>query len=456
MTAEVFETFERAEPHNIEAEQSILGGLLIGQARHVDEAAAIVQPGDFYRPGHRDVFETILGLHRDGERADPVTVLDRLTKNGGASGVDGAYLHTLMSTVPTPENITYYARIVKGLAVKRNLIAVGSQVVRFGYSGDPDDVDELVGEAVRKLTEQDASDDEAAPVGEGMIATLDWLESGKGSDGRVPLPYRDLDKLLGGLKPGQMAIIGARPAVGKSVVALDVARHVAVKAGLPVYLASLEMSKHELNLRLLAAEAKVNLHTLQDEEEEVTSAQWDRLNPAFARISESPLFIDDEPNVTVDRLRAQLRRMARRATGPARLVVVDYLQLMRSPNGGRRTPENRQVEVSEMSRNLKLLAREFGVPVVVLSQLNRGVEMRADKRPQISDLRESGSLEQDADVVILLHRDDDPETGRPGEMDLIVGKNRNGPTGTVSVAFQGHYARAADMAKVDSSITKRL
>ncbi|MFD8534305.1 replicative DNA helicase [Streptosporangium canum] len=440
------EDLGRSRPHNIEAEQSVLGGLLIGAAHRIDDVAAIVRPGDFYRPAHQVIYEVILTLHNQGEAVDAVTVPAELAQRGEIGRVGGlGYLHTLTAVVPTAANVTFYARLVKEQARLRTLVEVGTRVAQYGYSGDPDDIEALIGQAHQDLIDQNPDEGDAPALESIIPGIVDWMEKGD-TDSRVPLPYQDLNDCLGGLKPGQLVIVGARPAVGKSVVALDIARFAALKHGVPVYLASLEMDKHELGLRLVAAEGRINLKRLQDRE--LTDEEWTSFARVTARLADVPhLVIDDTPNVTIDRLRAELRKMARRATGPARLVVVDYLQLMRSPNGGRKGPENRQVEVAELSRGLKLLAREFNVPVVVLSQLNRGVEQRADKRPTISDLRESGSLEQDADIVILLHRDDDPMSGRPGELDLIVGKNRNGPVRTVSVAFQGHFARAVNMAR---------
>lgn len=439
------EPLGRTLPANIEAEQSVLGGLLIG-SRHIDDVACIIRPVDFYRPAHQVIYETILRLNNDGEAVDMITVLAELDRTGESARVGGGgYLHTLSAMVPTAANATFYARLVKEQSHLRNLVTIGTRIAQYGYNGDADDIQELLGRAHQDLINQSPDDGEAPALDSIIPSVVDWMDKGD-ADGRVPLPYIDFNEILGGLKPGQMVIVGARPAVGKSVVALDIARFAALKHKLAVYLASLEMDKHELSLRLIAAEGRVNLKRLQDRE--LHDDEWGKFAEVTARLADiQNLVIDDTPNVTIERLRSELRKMARRATGPAKLVVIDYLQLMRSSTGGRKGPENRQVEVSELSRNLKLLAREFNVPVVVLSQLNRGVEQRADKRPAISDLRESGSLEQDADIVVLLHRDDDPESGKQGELDLIIGKNRNGPTGTVSVAFQGHYARAVDMAR---------
>jgi len=434
----------RQLPHSIEAEQSVLGALLLAGSRTVDDVSLLLRPADFYRPAHQVIYSTILELNRAGEAIDAVTVFDALTKAGAIERVGGGpYLHTLTETVPTAANATYYARIVKEQARLRALVEVGTRIAQYGYTGSPEGIDGLIAQAHQDLIDQDPDEPSAPTLDEAVVSLVEWMETGDG-DNRIALPYRDLDELLGGLKPGQMIVIGARPGMGKSVVGLDIARHAALKLGLPVYLASLEMSQRELLQRLIAAEGAINLTRLQDRT--LTDAEWAKFSQVTARLAETRhLIIDDTPNVTIDRLRAELRKMTRSEVGAPRLVVVDYLQLMRSPDGGRRTPENRQVEVSELSRNLKLLAREFNIPVVVLSQLNRAVEQRADRRPVISDLRESGSLEQDADAVLLLHRDDEM---RPGELEIIVGKNRNGRTGSAAVAFQGHYGRAVNMATI--------
>lgn len=443
------EQFGRTPPHNIEAEQCAIGAMMIAtNNRCIDDVAALIRPSDFYRPAHQMVAQAIYDLNAKGEAVDAVTVFDELSKRGEITRVGGGpYLHTLTAAPMTAANATYYANIVREQAMLRGLVETGIRITEFGYSGDAEDAEALRERAIQELSQRDEGAD-VVTLDALLPDLLDKLERGDTTD-RIPLPYRDLDKLLGGLKAGQLVIIGARPAVGKSVVALDVARFAALKRGLPVYFASLEMSREELGRRLLAAEGRIKLDHLENNE--LTDEDWTRIVKVHATLSENAnLVIDDTANVTIERLRAQLRKMARSATGPARLLVVDYLQLMRPLlKAGKKSAENRQVEVSELSRDLKLLAKEFNIPVVVLAQLNRGVEQRQDKRPMISDLRESGSLEQDGDVVILLYRSDEP--GLAGELDLIVGKNRNGPTGVVTVAFQGHYARAADMARYDES-----
>lgn len=451
---ETNEDLGRRMPSDPGAEQSVLGGLLIA-ARYIDDVAAVIRPADFYEIGHQAVAAAIYDLNARGEAVDVVTVHDELAKRDQLGRVGGGgYLHTLTMAVPTAANVTYYARIVRNKAQLRRLVEVGTRVAGYGYTGDGEEVDALIAQAHQDLITQQVDEDDLTTLDTLMADTLDGLESDDRAD-RVPLPYVDLQALLGGLKAGQMVIVGARPSVGKSVVALDIARHAALKHRLPVFFASLEMDKRELGRRLLASEGTIMLDRLESRST-LTDEDWAKVATTSARIAANPhLVIDDTPNITVERLRAKLRKMARSATGPARLLVVDYLQLMRPLNtAGRKSPENRQVEVAEMSRDLKLLAKEFAIPVVVVAQLNRGVEQRAEKKPVISDLRESGALEQDADVVILLSRETDQDSLTSVELDLIVGKNRAGRTGAVSVIFQGHYTRAADMYREDKPVPR--
>jgi replicative DNA helicase len=316
--------------------------------------------------------------------------------------------------------------------------------VQLGYTGDGD-ADELVDRAEAEIygvTERRVSED-FLPLSEIMPGALDEIEA-IGSRGGVmtgvPTGFADLDSLTNGLHSGQMIVIAARPAIGKSTLALDLARAAALKHGLGTVMFSLEMSRNEITMRLLSAEARVPLHAMRTGQ--MGEDDWTRLARRMSEVVDAPLFIDDSPNLSLMEIRAKCRRLKQRHS--LRLVIVDYLQLMSSP----RRVENRQQEVSEMSRSLKLLAKELDVPVVAISQLNRGPEQRSDKRPLLSDLRESGSIEQDSDVVILLHREDayERESPRAGEADLIVAKHRNGPTAVVTVAFQGHYSRFVDMA----------
>jgi replicative DNA helicase len=438
------EDFERTPPHDLAAEQCVLGGMLMSKDA-ISDVMEVIRPADHYRPAHQLVHEAILELYGRGEPADPVTVSDLLAKRGELARVGGgAYLHTLIASVPTAANAGYYARIVRERAILRRLVEVGTRIVQLGYAGDGD-ADELVDRAQAEIygvTERRVTED-FLPLSEIMPGALDEIEA-IGSRGGVmtgvPTGFADLDALTNGLHAGQMVVIAARPAIGKSTLALDLARAAAVKHRMAAVLFSLEMSRNEITMRLLSAEARVQLHAMRTGQ--MGEEDWTRLARRMSEVVDAPLFIDDSPNMSMMEIRSKCRRLKQRHD--LRMVIVDYLQLMSSP----RRVENRQQEVSEMSRSLKLLAKEIDVPVVAISQLNRGPEQRNDKRPLLSDLRESGSIEQDSDVVILLHREDayERESPRAGEADLIVAKHRNGPTTTVTVAFQGHYSRFVDMA----------
>jgi replicative DNA helicase len=438
------EDFERTPPHDLAAEQCVLGGMLMSKDA-ISDVMEVIRPADHYRPAHQLVHEAILELYGRGEPADPVTVSDLLAKRGELTRVGGgAYLHTLIASVPTAANAGYYARIVRERAILRRLVEVGTRIVQLGYAGDGD-ADELVDRAQAEIygvTERRVTED-FLPLSEIMPGALDEIEA-IGSRGGVmtgvPTGFADLDALTNGLHAGQMVVIAARPAIGKSTLALDLARAAAVRHRMAAVLFSLEMSRNEITMRLLSAEARVPLHAMRTGQ--MGEEDWTRLARRMSEVVDAPLFIDDSPNMSMMEIRSKCRRLKQRHD--LRMVIVDYLQLMSSP----RRVENRQQEVSEMSRSLKLLAKEIDVPVVAISQLNRGPEQRNDKRPLLSDLRESGSIEQDSDVVILLHREDayERESPRAGEADLIVAKHRNGPTTTVTVAFQGHYSRFVDMA----------
>ena len=440
------EEFERTPPHDIAAEQCVLGGMLLSKDA-ISDVLEVIKGQDYYRPAHQIVHEVILDLYGRGEPADAVTVAAELTRRGDIGRMGGApYLHTLIASVPTAANAGYYARIVRERAILRRLVEVGTRIVQLGYSGDGD-ADELVDRAeaeVYGVTDHRVSED-YAPLSEIMPGALDEIEaigSRGGSLTGVPTGFADLDALTNGLHPGQMVVIAARPAIGKSTLALDLARSAAVHAGMTTVIFSLEMSRNEITMRLLSAESRVGLHAMRTGQ--LGDEDWTRLARRMSEVADSPLFIDDSPNMSMMEIRAKCRRLKQR--NDLKLVIIDYLQLMSSP----KRVENRQQEVSELSRSLKLLAKELGVPVVALSQLNRGPEQRTDKRPMLSDLRESGSIEQDSDMVILLHREDfyERESVRAGEADFIVAKHRNGPTATVTVAFQGHYSRFVDMAPI--------
>ena len=433
-------------PQDIAAEQSVIGAMLLSKDAIADVVETL-REGDFYRPAHQLIYGTILDLYGRGEPADAVTVSAELTKIGELSRVGGApYLHTLVASVPTAANAAYYARIVQERAVLRRLVEAGTRIVQMGYAGDGD-VDLLVDRAqaaVYDVTDRRTSEDylPLSDIMPGTLAELDAIASRGGTLAGVPTGFADLDHYTNGLHPGQMIVVAARPAIGKSTLGLDLARSASIKHGLTSAIFSLEMSRNEIAMRLLSAEAQIALSNLRSGT--MSDADWQKLARKMSTVSEAPLFIDDSPNMTMMEIRAKCRRLKQRHD--LRLVIIDYLQLMTS---GKKV-ESRQQEVSEFSRSLKLLAKELEVPVVAISQLNRGPEQRTDKRPMISDLRESGSIEQDADMVILLHREDayERESPRAGEADFLLAKHRNGPTATVTVAFQGHYSRFVDMAQV--------
>jgi replicative DNA helicase len=443
-------SFDKSPPQDVAAEQGVLGGMLLSKDAIAD-VVEILKTHDFYRPVHSTIFDTVLDLYGRGEPADALTVAAALADSGDLQRIGGVpYLHTLIESVPTAANASYYARIVSERAILRRLVEAGTKIVQLGFGAngnggrDVDDIVDLAQQAIYDVTEKRVSEDFAA-LGDMLQPTLDEIEAVGASGGvmtGVPTGFSDLDRLLNGLHAGQLIIVAGRPGLGKSTVSMDFARNAAIRSNCASAIFSLEMSKIEMVMRLLSAEARVPLHVLRSGQ--LTDDDWSKLARRMGEISEAPIFVDDTPNMNLMEIRAKARRLKQRHN--LRLLVIDYLQLMSSP---KRT-ESRQQEVSELSRGLKLLAKEIECPVIAVSQLNRGPEQRTDKRPQLSDLRESGSIEQDADVVILLHRDDyyDKESPRAGEADFIVAKHRNGPTDTVTVAAQLHLSRFVDMAIV--------
>ncbi|WP_203567730.1 replicative DNA helicase [Aestuariimicrobium ganziense] len=434
--------FDRTPPQDVNAEQSVLGAMLMSKDAIAD-VVEVIKGRDYYRPAHELIHDAILDLYGRGEPADPVTVADELSKQGHLGKVGGpVYLVDLLQSVSVAANASYYAEIVRDKAVLRRLVDASIKIAQLGYTaqGEVTDIVDAAQQAVYEVSEGKTSED-YLPLSDLIQPTIDEMEALESRSGRmagVPTGFMELDELTNGLHAGQMVIIAARPAVGKSTLALDLARAASIKNRLTSCFFSLEMSKTEIVMRLLSAEALVGLHQIRNGT--MNDSDWDRVVRKTSTISSAPLFIDDSPNLTMMEIRAKARRLKQRHD--LKLVVIDYMQLMTS---GKKV-ESRQLEVSEFSRQIKLLAKELEVPVIALSQLNRGPEQRTDKKPMLSDLRESGSLEQDADMVILLHREDlYDKDSRPGEADMIVAKHRNGPTKTVSVAFQGHYSRFVDM-----------
>ena len=436
-------SFDRTPPQNIEAEQSVLGAMMLSKDAMAD-VVEVVRAHDFYRPAHELVFDVAVALYNAGDPVDAITVSSRLQAAGTLGRIGGAeYLHTLISAVPSAASAGYYARLVREQAILRRLVEAGTRIANMGYNADGD-VDEIVDSAqseVFAVTERKNAED-YLPIGDVMEKTLGEVEAASSHDGRllgIPTGFRDLDELTGGFQGGQMIVIAARPAIGKSTLGLDICRAASIGAGATSVIFSLEMSREEITKRMLSAESGVKLTKMT--KGPMGPNDWERLAQTAARVSRAPLFIDDSPNMSLMEIRAKCRRLKQREN--LGLVVVDYLQLMSS---GKKV-ESRQQEVAEFSRALKLLAKELDVPVIAISQLNRSPEQRGDKRPMLSDMRESGSIEQDADIVILLHRDDAYDRdARPGEADFIIAKHRSGPTDTIAVAFKKDYAHFADMA----------
>ena len=435
---------DRTPPQDMAAEQSVLGAMLISKDAIADVSEAI-RGVDFYRPTHETIHDAIIDLYGRGEPVDMVTVAAELQRRGELPRIGGApYLHTLSANVPIAANAGYYAEIVREKAILRRLVDAGTKIVQIGYAGEGqvDDIVDTAQAEVYKITERRSAED-YSPLSDIMDGVLDEIEAISNREAGlygVPTGFADLDDLTNGLHSGQMIIVAARPAMGKSTLALDLCRAASIHNNLTSVFFSLEMTRSEITMRLLSAEAKVPLNHIRNGN--MNDDDWAKLARKMGEVSSAPMFIDDSPNMTMMEIRAKARRLKQRHD--LRLIVIDYMQLMTS---GKKV-ESRQLEVSEFSRQIKLLAKELSVPIIALSQLNRGPEQRGDKRPMMSDLRESGSLEQDADMVILLHRDDvyEKESTRPGEADLIVAKHRNGPTRDITVAFQGHYSRFVDMA----------
>lgn len=438
----------RVPPHNLEAEASLLGAMLLTTDAIVD-ASQIVEGANFYKPVHQSIFEAVRSLYDRGEAVDVITVSDELARAGVDPAVAGTgALMALSAGTPAATNAGHYARIVYDHAVLRKLITTAHDIAEIGYA-QPDDVTKAVDEAETLMFNiaQGRVSDSLAFMHDLLGETLDDIEQlydrGDAITG-TPTGFVDLDRLTAGLQPNNLIVVGARPAMGKTSFALGMVAHAAMVERRPVLLFSLEMSKLELSKRLLCSEAKVDASSIRNGR--LKDDDWTKLAQAMGRLGDAQLWIDDDPNITVMDIRAKARRLKSRV-GDIGMIVIDYLQLMT----GRSSAENRQVEVSEISRGLKILARELECPVIALSQLSRGLEQRTDKRPMLADLRESGAIEQDADVVMFLYRDDvyNADSADMGQAEVIIAKHRAGPTGVVRLAWLPHYTRFANMARND-------
>ncbi|MBN1586297.1 MAG: replicative DNA helicase [Candidatus Omnitrophica bacterium] len=434
---------ERIPPQNVEAEVAVLGSMLLS-----DEAVAIavevLDEKSFYLPAHQRIYASMVELYRRSKPIDLVTLVDELKKKGHVEAVGGAsYLAELSAAVPTAANCHQYVQIVRDKQVLRFLISTATQVVNESFSTSGD-VGELLDRAEQMIFDVSKSSVKGTFVAvkdiiRNSIETIDNLYQNKSYVTGLATGFKDLDGITSGFQKSDLVVVAGRPSMGKTAFALSIAEHAGVELQRPVALFSLEMSKEQLVQRLLCSQAKVDAHKVRTGF--LSEQDWYKLTQAATRLSEAPIFIDDTPNVSGLEIRAKARRLQSRHQ--IELIVVDYIQLMR---GGARA-ESRQQEISEISRSLKALARELGVPVIGISQLSRAVESRQDRRPQLSDLRESGAIEQDADVVILLLREEyyNPTEENRGKAEAIVAKQRNGPVGTVQLAFLKECARFEDI-----------
>jgi replicative DNA helicase len=429
----------RTLPHNLEAEKCVLGAILIHNEAF-NHAAELIDSGDFFRDAHRRIFDKMIALSERGDAIDFVTLKEELARAGELDEVGGpAYIAALTDGVPRSTNVEHYARIVKEKATLRNLIHSATRIITTAYEAERE-ADELLDEAERAIFEiaEDRIREGFVPLRDlvqGSFATIEKLQQHKGLVTGVPTGFVDIDEMTSGLQPSDLVIVAARPSMGKTSFVLNVAQHVGTKTEMTVGFFSLEMSKEQLFIRMLTSEARIDAHRFRSGF--LSEKDYGRLTHALGTLAEARVFIDDTASIGVLEMRAKARRLM--AEHGLHLLVVDYIQLMQ----GRGRFENRQQELASISRSLKGLAKELNVPIVALSQLSRAPESRSDHRPQLSDLRESGALEQDADVVAFIYREDqyDPKEENEGVAEIIIGKQRNGPTGTARLAFIREHTR---------------
>jgi replicative DNA helicase len=435
-------------PQNLDAEESALGAMMLSPGAIAAVSDVLSPDGrEFYRESHAKIYRAALALYAKGEPVDAITLVDQLDERGDLEGVGGKIrIHELAALVPASANAGHYAQIVKEAATLRGLIRVGGEIARLGWER-PGETAELVDRAEQVLFElsQEKATSEfshiEALLKESFERITQLYESGSDVTG-VPSGFRDLDRITSGFQEGNLIVMAARPSMGKSALGLGVAANLAVRKELPVALFTLEMSKTEVTQRLMCSEAKVESQRLRTGK--LAADDWPRLTAACDKLARAPLYVDDTGSITMMEIRSKARRLKSKHPDLG-LIVVDYLQLMTSGT----TAENRVQEVSQISRSLKVLARDLDVPIIALSQLSRAVEQRHDKRPILSDLRESGSIEQDADIVMFIYRDEyynGEESEQQGLAEVIVAKHRNGPTDTVKLSFLKRYAKFSDLA----------
>lgn len=437
-------SFDRTPPHNIEAEQAVLGAIFL-EAEAFSVAAERLVPEDFYRASHQYIFRAMVQLYDRGEPIDLVTTTTLLTNEKNIDNVGGvSYLRDLASSVPTAANINYYSKIVEEKSLLRRLIRTATDIITTTFDQE-DDVVQLLDDAERNIlavsSRSNASDFKSIKdVLVDVYVNIEQLHESDGEITGIPTGYRDLDRMTSGFQNNDLIIIAARPSVGKTAFALNIAQNVATKTDKNVAIFSLEMGAEQLVQRMLCAEGNIDSQRLRTGK--LNQEDWRNLTMAMGSLSNAGIYIDDSPGIRVSDIRSKCRRL--KQEHGLDMIIIDYLQLIQ---GSGSSSENRQQEVSEISRSLKGLARELNVPLISLSQLSRGVEQRQDKRPIMSDLRESGSIEQDADIVGFLYRDDyyDQESEKENIIEIIISKQRNGPTGTVELAFVKQYNKFVNL-----------
>ncbi|PZP95443.1 replicative DNA helicase [Pseudorhodoferax sp. Leaf265] len=441
----------RVPPHSIEAESSVLGGLLLDNAAW-DRVGDVLKDGDFYRYEHRLIFAAIRDLVNANKPADVITVYEVLQSVGKADDVGGlSYLNSLAQFVPSASNIRRYGEIVRERAILRKLVTASDEIATSAFNTQGRAVDKILDEAEQKIFnigEEGARNKQGFQAMESLVVDLlDRVQEMADQQNEitgVPTGFYDLDRMTSGLQPGDMVVLAARPSMGKTAFAVNIAEHVALNEGLPVAIFSMEMGASQLAVRIVGSIGRVDQSHLRNGR--LTDDEWPRLTEAIEKLRSISLHIDETPGLSPSELRANARRLARQC-GKLGLIVVDYLQLMSGSGGG--SDENRATELGEISRGLKMLARELQCPVIALSQLNRSVEQRPDKRPMMSDLRESGAIEQDADIIMFIYRDEyytKDACKEPGVAEVIIAKQRNGPTGTVKLAFLRNITKFESLA----------
>src|SRR5512132_459285 len=441
-------------PHSLEAEQSVLGGLLLDNDA-TDRIGDIISAADFYSEAHRLVFQHILTLVGDGKPADVVTVSEALSSVQKLDYIGGLqYLGALVQNVPTAANIRHYAQIVRDRSILRQLAATAGDIADAAYNPLGRSAKEVLDHAEAKvlhIAEQGSRGaQQVQTIGALLGGVVDRIEVLYNRDDPsdvtgVPTGFSDLDRFTSGLQPGDLVVVAGRPSMGKTSLALNIGAHVALAAGLPVVVFSMDLGASQLALRLIGSVGRLDQHKLRTGR--LAAGDWEKLTAALGRLNEAPILIDETPALNAIEVRSRARRLMK-SYGKLGLVIVDYLQLMQATTTG----ENRATEISEISRSMKALAKELKVPVMALSQLNRSLEQRPNKRPVMSDLRESGAIEQDADVILFIYRDEvyNPDTQDKGTAEIIIGKQRNGPIGTVRLTFLGEFTRFENFAQPGS------